>query len=113
MRLGKILLTAVCAALFLLLLSALVVSPEADVPAPDPAPLVGARLLPLSLPMTGLTDAQEQRPSSPHALILSLACALCTLPALVRQRDANGRVLQSRRYENSVYQVFHPEVAGG
>ena len=27
--------------------------------------------------------------------------------------DSNGRILTSARYENSVYQLFRPEVAGG
>ena len=34
-------------------------------------------------------------------------------PPLLRAFDSNGRVLTAVRYENSVYQVFRPEVAGG
>ena len=113
MRFGKALLAVACTALFLLLLSALVVSPEADAPMPDSTPLVGARLMPLSLPMTGMGDAQAQRPVPPRVFAMLLLCVLGALPSPVLKRDANGRVLQAKRYENSFYQVFHPEIAGG
>lgn len=101
--------------LFVLMLSALVVTPEtADVPAPADLtadfravfrPLVSAMVPDTADVPSGRTDA---------------AMAVCHLPVLTPcaallscARDANGRVLSAVRYENSVYQLFRPEVAGG
>ena len=103
------------AGLFLLLLSPLVVVPEA--PAVPPAahsssdlhavfrPLVSA-----ILPDAALATDQQPQKREPISLLL-LFCLYSAPLSLVR--DANGRVLNARRYENSVYQLFRPETAGG
>jgi len=101
--------------LFLLLMSALVVTPEtAQVqPAADLSADFHAVFRPLvSAVLPDAADAPSSRAS--HSI------ALCTLPVLLLctalvscARDANGRVLSAVRYENSVYQLFRPEVAGG
>jgi len=101
--------------LFLLMLSALVVTPEtADAqPAVDLSADFHAAFRPLvSAILPDAADAPAGRTS--HSI------TLCTLPVLLLcaaliscVRDANGRVLSAVRYENSVYQLFRPEVAGG
>lgn len=45
---------------------------------------------------------------------LALLFVLALLPTFhIRCRDANGRVVRTKRYVGSVYQVFRPEAAGG
>lgn len=109
----KALLTVLLTGLFVLL-SALVVTPqtEADrVPTPLPPMRAQAAVMPCA-PADGCGLAQA-RPTDVRAALVCLimACAFA-LPGLMH-RDSNGRVLCALRYENSVYQVFRPEVAGG
>ncbi|MDD3335991.1 MAG: hypothetical protein PHI98_10815 [Eubacteriales bacterium] len=111
MRVGKILLTVAFAGLFLLLLSALVVSPETEISGEEAA-LVGARLLPVALPSQDLGTLLNVQHAEPLRA-LTVLFTLSFLPLLTSKRDANGRVLQSKRYENSFYQLFRQEVAGG
>lgn len=103
------------AGLFLLLLSALVVTPEASADSVPPAPpenmhaVFAPALLPVvqEMAQSRLKTADESQP-----LLCALALAGCALPCCA-PADANGRIVTAVRYENSVYQVFRPEVAGG
>lgn len=113
MRWGKALLIISVAGLFLLLLSALVVSPETPEPCTDPAALTGTRLLPMALPAQETNDLAARRVEPVRALALMMLCLSMALPVLTKKRDANGRILQAARYENSFYLVFRQEVAGG
>lgn len=101
--------------LFLLMLSALVVTPEsrevsaAALPPSD----VRAVFRPLvSAILPDAADAPSGRSDMRPVLSLLPALLLCAV-FLPGARDANGRVLTAVRYENSVYQLFRPEVAGG
>lgn len=101
--------------LLLLLLSALVVT-EADACLPEadvlPARTQPVLMMPASVAAAQQTDASVA-PSTPvRALCLLALAGACCLPAF-HAHDANGRVLTAGRYENSVYQVFRAEVAGG
>lgn len=113
MRFSKVLLTVVLAGLFVLLLSALVVSPDTGAEAAAPGELVGARLLPVTMPTQGADVWDMQRVLSYRAVAMVILCLTAALPILNREKDANGRVLCALRYENSFYQVFRQEVAGG
>ena len=112
----KVWLAALLTGLFLLMLSALVVTP-ADEAAPVrllPAPAdQHAVLLPMPAPQApSSADAPARSPEWKLA-VWSAVLAICCMAASAAQRDANGHVLRSVRYENSVYQLFRPEMAGG
>jgi len=101
--------------LFVLMLSALVVEPEPP-PMPEPPPLP-ADLHAVFRPLISaiLPDAAalpSSRPELRPVLCLIPLLLLCAV-ILTGARDANGRVLTAVRYENSVYQLFRAEVAGG
>ena len=103
------------AGLFLLMLSSLVVTPEnaaSELPSHMPADIHATFRPLLSAMLPETTDAPVSRTA--FRLILSALplLSLCAVP-IAGVRDANGRVLCSLRYENSVYQLFRPEVAGG
>ena len=101
--------------LFVLMLSALVVTPEAaETPAAvDLSADFHAAFRPLvSAILPDAADAPANRISASAALGMLPVFLLCAAP-LSALRDANGRVLSAVRYENSVYQLFRPEVAGG
>lgn len=111
----KALYAVLLSGLFLLMLSALVVSPdaaEAQPPVREPVdfhtafkPLVSAIMPDTAAAVTRCMDLR---------LILSVLPVLFLCAALFcGVRDANGHVLTAARYENSVYQVFRPETAGG
>ena len=101
--------------LFLLMLSALVVTPELTEAQPAVngtadfhavfRPLISA-MLPDAADVPAGRTSQSVPVCVFSVLLLCAALVLCT-------RDANGRVLSAVRYENSVYQLFRPEVAGG
>ena len=101
--------------LFLLMLSALIVTPgDAQTPPVlTPAENFHAVFMPLpEVPAPAAADAPDSRM---HAGFTN-ACAYAASPVQVAPahcRDSNGRVLGVRRYENCVYQLFRPEVAGG
>lgn len=111
----KVLYAVLLTGLFLLMLSALVVTPEAaDAQPPVRMPLnVQAVFLPAV--STAVSDPAHLLSNRPDMrVMLSLVPVLLLCAALIwGVRDANGHVLTAVRYENSVYQVFHPEVAGG
>lgn len=113
MRWGKALLVLLLCGAFALLLSALVVSPEDAAVLPQPVEWAELRLLPLSLPVQGMDALAAAQQTVPRVLCLLLFTLIPALPLLFARRDANGRVLQAKRYENSFYQVFRQEVAGG
>ena len=111
----RVLYAVLLTGLYCLLLSALVVTPENTQPQPDMAgsadfhavfrPLVSALV-----PDAADVPANRSLHSPVYAALpVLLVCAAL----LLRARDANGRVLSAVRYENSVYQLFRPEVAGG
>lgn len=116
MRIGKVLLTVAFAAFFLLMLSSLVVSaPQEGVPREEPAApsRINAQFLPMVPPTSELSVDRTVRPQHARlALLPVLTLMALTLPVCFK-RDANGRVLSARRYENSFYQLFRQEVAGG
>ena len=104
------------AGLFLLMLSALVVTPEDALPPPPAPPLssMQAVFLPAPPPMAQAPQAAQGGASAAvqnlQALLVCLLAGGLILPGL---RDSNGRILRHARYERCVYQVFRPEVAGG
>lgn len=101
--------------LFLLLLSALVVTPDLpDAPASVRMP-ADFRAVFRPVISAALPEAADALPARPDLrVILSVLPVLFMCAALfLGVRDANGHVLTAVRYENSVYQVFRPEVAGG
>ena len=117
MRIGKALLFAAAAVFFMLLLSALVVTPapQADAAAssaPAEPARMDARFLPLALPTPDAYAEPALRPLPARAAAL-LPLGTLAVTALHFKRDANGRVLCAKRYENSFYPVFRQEVAGG
>ena len=101
--------------LFVLLLSALVVAPEpapSAFPAPPPQDF-HAVLMPAAPPsaqadLSTPQSAEDMQPLS-EAPRQTASDGLCR-PA---SADSNGRVIRAMRYENSFYQLFRPEVAGG
>ena len=113
MRWGRLLLALLLCGLFALLLSALVVSPEEADVLPEPVSWMDARFLPLSLPVQGADAATVQPQTLLRVFGLLLLSLIPSIPLLAARRDANGRVLQAKRYENSFYQLFRQEVAGG
>lgn len=101
--------------LFLLLLSALVVTPETAEAQPVPDLFADFHAVFRPVVTAILPDAADV-----PAMSGGLRMLLCALPALLLCAasfagfcDANGRVLSAVRYENSVYELFRPEVAGG
>ena len=111
----KVMYTVLITGLFLLLLSALVVTPEVPeaVSLGEASTDFQAVFRPLQSVL--LPSAADAPRCSPGAQLLAWAMPVyalfCLIPGLTR--DANGRVLTAVRYENSVYQLFRPEVAGG
>ena len=107
-RLGYVLLMGV----FLLMLSALVVSSE------EPAAAAGEPL-PVNLhfiaapPSAAQADLPADGTEQKKGVVCEETVQTLHTPPLLRAFDSNGRVLTAVRYENSVYQVFRPEVAGG
>lgn len=100
---------------FLLALSALVVTPEAPVqPQPAHAPEeLHAVFHPLvSVILPEAVEVPGNRTQMRLVIFALPLLGLCGAPFICK-RDANGRVLTARRYENSVYQLFRPETAGG
>lgn len=108
---GAVLLTG----LFLLLLSALVVTPEAsDRPQPPALPEhMHAAFVPAMLPpVQEPAEARLRQADAGMTALCAVAEAAC-VPPRCAPADANGRVVTAVRYENSVYQVFRPGIAGG
>lgn len=111
----RVLYAVLLSGLFVLLLSALVVTPE-EAAVPQETDLsadfhaVFRPVVSAILPDTA--DAPSARANI--SLLFSTLPVLfsCAAP-LSCARDANGRTLSAVRYENSVYQLFRPEVAGG
>ena len=108
----KILPAVLLGGLFLLMLSALITTPQPEKNAPIPPPpaeTAVAVLRPQEQPQTA-----RQQPRTGEGRALRLRPCHADLPMLSpRATDANGRVLTACRYENSVYQVFRAGVAGG
>ena len=101
--------------LFVLMLSALVVSPEtAETPAAvDWSADFHAVFRPLVSAILPDAAAVPSTQNADSAVLCMLPVFLLCAAPLSALRDANGRVLSAVRYENSVYQLFRPEVAGG
>ena len=100
--------------LFLLMLSALVVTPEMP-SVPEMAEIsadLSAEFRPLVSVLMPEMDAPRTRDEVKLPVCLLAAAVLCAC-LFTGLRDANGRILNAARYENSVYQLFRPEVAGG
>jgi hypothetical protein len=115
MTMRKALYAVLLTGLFVLMLSALVVTPEtAETPAAvDLSADFHAAFHPLVsviLPDAAAVTATQNADSAIFGALPVLLFCAAPLSAL---RDANGRVLSAVRYENSVYQLFRPEVAGG
>ncbi len=111
----KALLAVLVSGLFLLMLSALIVTPE-DAAAEPPAPVSPMAALipaPTSVPLYDHADGVSARWQSDRALPLCAFASALLLLCAALSHDANGRVLTTPRYENSFYQVFRAEVAGG
>lgn len=100
--------------LFLLLLSTLVVTPEAA-SAADILPPSSAQFHAFTLPAAPEPTCGADHPSFVQSRVFasSVSQKMEWAADPGAQHDSNGRVLTSVRYENSVYQVFRPEVAGG
>lgn len=112
MKFGKILLTALVCGLFLLLLSALVVTPETETVLPEPQPLTGLQMSACALPAAADAGALAARCGLLLAALFFCA-PLCLLPRLSLSRDANGRVLRRSRYLEEAYLLFRQDVACG
>ena len=105
-----------CTGIFLLMLSALVVTPE------TPAAAGAVPVLPEDLhavfrpavlpPPVDTADGGLRQAEIGMSLLCAFLLAAVVLPRLC-PTDANGRIITAVRYENSVYQLFRPEVAGG
>ncbi len=116
MRIGRVLLTVAFAAFFLLMLSALVVAaPQEGVPREEPAApsRLNAQFLPMVPPTSELSADRTARPQHARLALLPVLALMALTHPVCFKRDANGRVLSARRYENSFYQLFRQEVAGG
>lgn len=105
-----------CVFALLVLLSALVETPQsaaaAAAPAENSQPVANTVLVPAVMP----THEVSPESRGAYAAFLSLAfIAYLTLsdPLPVMGRDANGRVLRRRSYTRSFYPVFHQELACG
>ena len=100
--------------LFLLMLSALVVTPEAPVPAesPETRAVLDAEFRPMVSALLPAADAPHL-PDDVKPAALTIAAVMICACLFTGLRDANGRIISAARYENSVYQLFRPEVAGG
>ena len=101
--------------LFLLMLSALVVTPQdASPPAPPPQPeQYHAVFMPPAeppAPVSAEVPAQRTQPGTMANLTTAVVDDEWHGTGV---HDSNGRVLNTIRYENSVYEVFRAEVAGG
>lgn len=109
----KALWAALLGGVFLLMLSALVVTPQ------DEAPLQSKRIVPenaalCAMPQAAAIPAAQEAPQPARERAQQALPATETQPLpLPRETDANGRVLRATRYENCVYQVFRAGVAGG
>lgn len=111
----KALFGVVLTGLFVLLLSALVVTPEGLPPDVSPLPprdfhaVLMAAVLPAAQVDLTVPDAAEEIPLQARQQHQP------AINGIVRSAfsDSNGRVLCAPRYENSFYQLFRPEVAGG
>ena len=101
--------------LFLLMLSALVVTPETAVSQPEIDLSADFHAVFQPLVSAILPDAADVPSSRSDLRLLPFALPVILLGAALFSgvHDANGRVLSAVRYENSVYQLFRPEVAGG
>ena len=111
----KALWTICLTGLFLLLLSALVVTPEDALPREPVPPLpANAQLFLAAAPAPAAPAADRESSGAETRFFFVLLCALFpAAAAAARKCDSNGRILTSARYVNSVYQLFRPEVAGG
>ena len=116
MRVGKLLLILTAAAFFLLLLSALIVTPASDA-LPNGAPAspsdMSARFAPYIIPAPDTALNRTNRLPTARVVLLPLIALLAIGLCFKSGRDANGRVLSAKRYENSFYPVFRQEIAGG
>ena len=102
--------------LLLLLLSALVKSPETVEHLPVPL-WETVRAEPVALSATSFQSGENTVSAAGLRLFgmgaLWIAAALLSVPLQRRGRDANGRWIRTKRYASSVYQVFRTEMAGG
>ena len=112
MKFGKILLTALVCGLFLLLLSALVVTPETETVLPEPQPLTGLQMSACALPAAADAGALAAR-CGLRLAALRCCAPLGLLPPLSLNRDANGCVLRRGRYLDEAYLLFRQDVACG
>ncbi len=105
-------------ACLLLLLSALIVSPSEAVLPLESKDFEASLIVSFDVPAILMASAQDdaqwvQRFVWIRQIIPSGLLCLFALVLILQKRDANGRVLVCKRYENSVYQLFRQEVAGG
>lgn len=114
----RVLGTALCAGLFVLLLSALVVAapqegepPRRAEPPAMPVETAIAALVPVDARQAAQAAAGAQDTGAARPAALPAQAPLPAGPD--GGRDANGRVLTAARYAASVYQVFRAEAAGG
>jgi len=106
--------TICLAGLFLLMLSALIVTPEDAAPREPVPPLpANAQIFLAAAPAPAAQTADRESLGADMRFFFVLLCALFPAAAAAHKRDSNGRILTSARYVNSVYQLFRPEVAGG
>lgn len=112
----RVLFTVLGTAALLLLLSALVVvSPEAELPQNAlPAMPVAAQAVMMPQAQAGADFSGGAVVRAEGLRFVPVMPASSTVaPKTILCRDANGRVLTTARYVQSVHQVFHVEVACG
>lgn len=112
----KVLTGVLFTALFLLLLSALVVAePETEateLPAEPTRAVTAFALCPApSTEPAGSLPFVRRQPE--RALVVPAVDGGANLSPTPFSCDANGRVVCQARYVSSVYQLFRPEIAGG
>lgn len=108
MKFGKILLTALVCGLFLLLLSALVVTPETETVLPEPQPLTGLQMSARALPVCG--DGGETARWGLVLAALFFCAPLCLLPRLSLSRTPTAGCCVGARYLEEAYLLFRQDV---
>ena len=111
----KILGGMLLAGLFVLMLSALVVTPQdAEPPAVQQHRIRREAAFAPAIPAQRAETPSGVQVQSMRARPVSSLCTDTVSAAPAEgSRDANGRVLHAGRYESCVYQLFRAEVAGG
>ena len=111
-RLFVFLIVLLCALAALLLLSALLNAPAAGDAAAEAPPIAHSITAFVNMPPTP-TSAPEMSVGAWLRVAALFAAVILIIPRLLCTCDANGRVLNKRRYVRSFHLVFKQEIACG